>query len=107
MRPSSEAPSNRAFQPGRDALPRVLNGPLNALPSLTQCASSQVRPTPNSTTIGTSRAISGRYKSLVVDEGSPGYLKAACDYVHLNPVRAKLLKPEQLLKEYRWSSWPE
>jgi hypothetical protein len=22
-------------------------------------------------------------------------------------VRAKLLKPEQLLKEYRWSSWPE
>jgi putative transposase len=50
---------------------------------------------------------SGRYKSLVVDESSPGYLKAACDYVHLNPVRAKLLKPEQPLKEYRWSSWPQ
>lgn len=50
---------------------------------------------------------SGRYKSLVVDESSPGYLKAACDYVHLNPVRAKLLKTEQRLKEYLWSSWPE
>jgi len=50
---------------------------------------------------------SGRYKSLVVDESCPGYLKAVCDYVHLNPVRAKLLKPEQSLKEYGWSSWPE
>jgi hypothetical protein len=34
-------------------------------------------------------------------------LKSVCDYVHLNPVRAKLLKPEQALREYRWSSWPE
>lgn len=50
---------------------------------------------------------SGRYKSLVVDESSPGYLKAVCDYVHLNPVRAKLLKPGQALQAYRWSSWPE
>ena len=30
-----------------------------------------------------------------------------CDYVHLNPARAKLLTPEQPLQEYRWSSWPE
>ena len=50
---------------------------------------------------------SGRYKSLVVDGSGTGYLKSACDYVHLNPVRAKLLKPEQRLSEYRWSSWPE
>ena len=50
---------------------------------------------------------SGRYKSLVVDGSGTGYLKSVCDYVHLNPVRAKLLKPEQPLKEYPWSSWPE
>lgn len=50
---------------------------------------------------------SGRYKSLVVDGSGTGYLKSVCDYVHLNPVRAKLLKPEQRLSEYRWSSWPE
>jgi putative transposase len=50
---------------------------------------------------------SGRYKSLVVDGSGTGYLKAVCDYVHLNPVRARLLKRDQPLKEYRWSSWPE
>ena len=50
---------------------------------------------------------SGRYKSLVVEGSGSGYLKAVCDYVHLNPVRAKLLMPEQALREYRWSSWPE
>lgn len=50
---------------------------------------------------------SGRYKSLVVDGSGSGYLKTVCDYVHLNPVRAKLLIDEQRLKEYRWSSWPE
>jgi len=50
---------------------------------------------------------SGRYKSLVVDGSGTGYLKTVCDYVHLNPVRAKLLKAEQLLTEYPWSSWPE
>src|SRR5262249_55527261 len=27
-------------------------------------------------------------------------------YVHLNPVRAKLLQPEQPLESYRWSSYP-
>lgn len=48
---------------------------------------------------------SGRYKALVVDAGEPGYLKTVCDYVHLNPVRARLLKPEQKLAGYRWSSW--
>src|SRR5437016_4664015 len=50
---------------------------------------------------------SGRYKALIVDGSGNGYLKTVCDYVHLNPVRAKLLKPEQRLSEYRWSSWPE
>jgi REP element-mobilizing transposase RayT len=50
---------------------------------------------------------SGRYKSLIVDGSGNGYLKTVCDYVHLNPVRAKLLGAEQALRSYRWSSWPE
>jgi putative transposase len=50
---------------------------------------------------------SGRYKSPIVDGSGTGYLKTACDYVHLNPVRAGLLRPGQRLADYRWSSWPE
>jgi REP element-mobilizing transposase RayT len=50
---------------------------------------------------------SGRYKALVVDGSGNGYLKTVCDYAHLNPARARLLKPEQPLSGYRWSSWPE
>jgi len=49
---------------------------------------------------------SGRYKSLIVDGSGRGYLRTVCEYVHLNPARARLLKPEQSLREYRWSSWP-
>ena len=50
---------------------------------------------------------SGRYKSLFVDGSGNGYLKTVCDYVHLNPVRAKLLPVEQKLSAYPWSSYPE
>ncbi len=50
---------------------------------------------------------SGRYKALIVDGSGNGYLKTVCDYVHLNPARAKLLPPEAALRAYRWSSWPE
>ena len=50
---------------------------------------------------------SGRYKALIVDGSGNGYLKTVCDYVHLNPARAKLLTPDQPLSVYRWSSWPE
>ena len=50
---------------------------------------------------------SGRYKALIVDGSGNGYLKTVCDYVHLNPARSNLLRPEQALKEYAWSSWPE
>jgi REP element-mobilizing transposase RayT len=46
---------------------------------------------------------SGRYKALLVERGN-GYLKTACDYVHLNPVRAALLKAEERLLAYPWSS---
>ena len=47
---------------------------------------------------------SGRYKALVVDGEGDGYLKTVCDYVHLNPVRAHLLRPEERLLSYPWSS---
>src|SRR5579859_510916 len=49
---------------------------------------------------------SGRYKALIVDGSGNGYLKTVCDYVHLNPVRAKLIPPQQKLASYRWSSYP-
>jgi len=47
---------------------------------------------------------SGRYKALIVDGSGDGYLKTVCDYVHLNPVRAKLLGAEDRLLAYPWSS---
>src|SRR5208282_6843163 len=46
---------------------------------------------------------SGRYKALVVDGGSNGHLKSVGDYVHLNPVRAGRIEPEQPLETFRWS----
>ena len=49
---------------------------------------------------------SGRYKALIVDGAGGGYLRTVCEYVHLNPARAKLLAPAQALREYPWSSWP-
>jgi putative transposase len=49
---------------------------------------------------------SGRYKSLLVDGSQSGYLKTVCDYVHLNPARAKLLGPEAALSDFVWSSYP-
>lgn len=47
---------------------------------------------------------SGRYKAVIVEGSGKGYLRTACDYVHLNPVRAKLLGPQERLLEYPWSS---
>ena len=44
---------------------------------------------------------------MIVDGSGSGYLRTVCEYVHLNPVRAKLLTPEQRLKEYPWSSYRE
>src|SRR6266568_2081527 len=48
---------------------------------------------------------SGRYKSLIVDGSGAGYLKSVCDYVHLNPARAKLLSKRQKLSDFKWSSY--
>src|SRR5881409_262669 len=45
----------------------------------------------------------GRYKALVVDGSGNGYLRTVCDYVHLSPVRAKLVRPRTALESFRWS----
>jgi hypothetical protein len=46
----------------------------------------------------------GRYKALIV-EGGGGYLRTVCDYVHLNPARAKLAPPGAPLESFLWSSY--
>ena len=46
----------------------------------------------------------GRYKAVIVEGGANGYLRTAGDYAHLNPVRARLLGPQERLLEYPWSS---
>jgi len=49
----------------------------------------------------------GRYQALVVEGSGNGYLRTACGYVHLNPVRAKLIRPEEPLESFGWSSYGE
>ena len=49
--------------------------------------------------------LSGRYKAQLVEGSGTGYLRTACDYVHLNPVRAGLLKAQERLLAYPWSSF--
>jgi REP element-mobilizing transposase RayT len=49
----------------------------------------------------------GRYKALVVDGSGNGYLATVCDYVHLNPARAKLLRAREPLSAFEWSSYPQ
>src|SRR5215469_11588413 len=48
---------------------------------------------------------SGRYRCQLVEGSASGYLRTACDYVHLNPVRAKLLDAQERLLAYPWSSF--
>lgn len=47
----------------------------------------------------------GRYKSLLIDGSGLGFLRNVCDYVHLNPSRARLLATDQPLRTYLWSSF--
>jgi REP element-mobilizing transposase RayT len=54
----------------------------------------------------TGHVLSGRYKAQLVEGSGNGYLRTACDYVHLNPVRARLLAAEDRLLAYPWSSFP-
>jgi len=46
-----------------------------------------------------------RYKALVVAPAGGGF-KAVCDYIHLNPVRAKAVNAAEVLT-YPWSSLPK
>ena len=46
----------------------------------------------------------GRYKALIV-EGEGGYLRTVCDYVPLNPARAKLIQASAALESFVWSSY--
>ena len=48
---------------------------------------------------------SGRYKAQLVEGSGNGYLRTACDYVHLNPARAGLLKAGERLLAYPWGSF--
>ena len=43
----------------------------------------------------------GRYQALLIEDGAA--LARVVDYIHLNPVRAKIVLPEQATN-YRWSS---
>lgn len=47
----------------------------------------------------------GRYKALLVEGGGNGYRQTVCDYVHLNPVRAKMIRPAEPLEKFVWSSY--
>jgi len=47
----------------------------------------------------------GRYKALIVDGSGSGYLRTVCDYVHLNPARAKLVPSRARLETFPWSSY--
>ena len=53
----------------------------------------------------TGHVLSGRYKAQLVEGSGSGYLRTACDYVPLNPVRARLLPPKERLLAYPWSSF--
>ena len=47
----------------------------------------------------------GRYKAQLIDGERSDYLRTACDYVHLNPARAGLVKEEKRLESWVWSSY--
>ncbi len=48
----------------------------------------------------------GRYKAVLIDPSDTVYFRTACNYVHLNPVRAKLVGTVDTppLEDYPWSS---
>jgi putative transposase len=48
----------------------------------------------------------GRYKAIVVEAEADDYFATISNYIHLNPLRAGLLRASQKLREYPWSSFP-
>jgi len=53
----------------------------------------------------TGHLFSGRYKALLVEENE--YLTTLIHYVHLNPIRAKLVTQGKGIESYQWSSFPD
>jgi putative transposase len=47
----------------------------------------------------------GRYKAVVVNPDEDGYFVTLSDYIHLNPVRARMIALDGRLFDYRWSSY--
>jgi putative transposase len=52
------------------------------------------------------RVFGDRYKAVLVEGGEPFYYETLMDYIHLNPVRAGLVRlgKRKSLLDYRWSS---
>lgn len=48
----------------------------------------------------------GRYKSVVVDAQESRYFAVLSDYIHLNPVRARMVGLDRRLFDFPWSSYP-
>ena len=48
----------------------------------------------------------GRYKAVVVDAQESRYFAILSDYIHLNPVRARMIGLEERLFDFAWSSYP-
>lgn len=46
----------------------------------------------------------GRYQSVLIEDAAA--LGRVVDYIHLNPVRARIVPPEQV-RHYRWTSLPD
>jgi putative transposase len=49
----------------------------------------------------------GRYKGVLVEGADDTYFQTASDYIHLNPIRARLIEAKQVSADYGWSSFPE
>ena len=52
------------------------------------------------------RLFGDRYKAVIVQAEESGYYRALLDYIHLNPVRARIIQPRrgQSVMDFPWSS---
>ena len=50
--------------------------------------------------------LEGRYKALMIDVEDSDYFLQVSSYIHLNPIRARLMDRGESLSSYRWSSFP-
>ena len=48
----------------------------------------------------------GRYKAVLVDSQESRYFAVLSDYIHLNPIRARMIGLEERLFDFPWSSYP-